>query len=71
MRYPSVHHFAGDTNHLNYNNSVKRMNNQVNKELKNWTICLNANKVCLIISKPEVSLFKSLRKLKVTWQCIS
>ena len=26
MRYPSAHHFAGDTNLLNCNNSVKRMN---------------------------------------------
>ena len=35
IRYSSVHHFADDTNLLNYNNSVKRMNKQVNQHLKN------------------------------------
>ena len=35
IRYCSVHHFADDTNLLNYNNSVKRMNKQVNQDLKN------------------------------------
>ena len=65
MRYPSVHHFADNTNLLNYNNSVKRMNKQVNKDFKNLTNWLNANKICLNISKIEVSLLKSSRKLKV------
>ena len=35
IKYYSVHHFADDTNLLNYNNSVKRMNKQVNQDLKN------------------------------------
>ena len=43
IRYCSVHHFADDTNLLNYNNSVKRMNKQVNQDLKNLTNWLNAN----------------------------
>ena len=38
---PSVHHFADDTNLLNYNNSMKRINKQVNQDLKNLTIWLN------------------------------
>ena len=33
-RYCSVQHFADDTNLLNYNNTVKRMNKQVNQDLK-------------------------------------
>ena len=63
IRYCSVHHFADDTNLLNYNNSVKRMNKQVNQDLKNLTNWLNANKICLNVSKTEVVLFKSSRKL--------
>ena len=62
IRYCSVHHFADDTNLLNYNNSVKRMNKQVNQDLKNLTNWLNAKKICLNVSKTEV-LFKSSRKL--------
>ena len=64
IRYCSVHHFAVDTNLLNYNSSVKKMNKQVNQDLKNLTNWLNANKICLNVSKPEAVLFKSSRKLK-------
>ena len=63
IRYCLVHHFADDTNLLNYNSSVKRMNKQVNQDLKNLTNWLNANKICLNVSKTEVVLFKSSRKL--------
>ena len=63
IRYCSVHHFEDDTNLPNYNNSVKRTNKQVNQDLKNLTNWLNANKVCLNVSKAELVLFKSPRKL--------
>ena len=43
IRYCSVHHFADDTNLLNYNNSVKKMNKQVNQDLKNLTNWLKLN----------------------------
>ena len=62
IRYCSVHHFAVDTNLLNYNSSVKKMNKQVNQDLKNLTNWLNANKNCLNANKTEVALFKSSRK---------
>ena len=52
--YCSVHNFEDDTNLLNYNNSVKRMNKQVKQDLKNLTDWLNRNKICLNISKAEV-----------------
>ena len=39
------------------------MNKQVNQDLKNLTNWLNANKICLNISKTEVVLFKPSRKL--------
>ena len=56
-------HFADDINLLNYINSVKRMNKQVKQDLKNLKNRLNANYVRLNISKTEVVLFKSSRKL--------
>ena len=37
IRYCSIHHLADDTNLLHCNNSVKRMNKQVNQDLKNLT----------------------------------
>ena len=62
IRYCSVHHFADDTNVLHYNNSVKRMNKQVNQDLKNLTNWLNGNKSFLNVSKTEVVLFRSSRR---------
>ena len=64
IRYCLVHHFSFDTNLLNYNNSLKRINKQVKQDLKNLTNWLHANKICLNISKTEVVLLKSSRKLK-------
>ena len=64
IRYCSVHHFVDDTNLLNYNNSVKRMNKQVKQDLKNLTNWLNAIKICLNFSKIKVILFKPSRKLR-------
>ena len=63
IRYCSVHHFTDDTNLLNYNNSVKRVNKQVYQDLKNLTNWLNAIKTCLNVSKTEVVSFKLSRKL--------
>ena len=63
IKYFSVHHFPADTDLLNYNNSVKRMNKQVNQDLKNPADWLNANKICPNVTKTEVVIFKSSRKL--------
>ena len=41
---------------------AKRINKQVNQDLKNSTNQLNANKTCLSISETEVVLFRSARK---------
>ena len=57
-----VHHFADDTNLLNCNKSVKRMNKQVNQDLKNLTNWLNANKICL-----NVGYF--IQIIKKTYRC--
>ena len=39
------------------------MNKQIEQDLKRLTNCLSANKICLNVSKTEVVLFKSSRKL--------
>ena len=65
IRYCSVRHFAGDINLLNYNNSLKRMNKQVNQDLRNLTNWLYAKKNCLNVSKTEAVLFKSSRNLQM------
>ena len=39
------------------------MNKQVNQDLKNLTNWLNTNRICLNVSKTEVVLFESPRKL--------
>ena len=63
IRYCSVHHFADDTNLLIYINSVKRMNKQVNQDLKNLPNWLNENRIWLNVYKAE--LFYSSRHEKL------
>ena len=61
-KYCKVHHFADDTNLLNFNNSVKKIIKQVGHDLKYLSYWLKANKICYNFSKTEVVLFKSVRK---------
>ena len=44
MKYCKVHHFAGDTNLLNFN-SFKKINKQVGHDLKYLSYWLNASKM--------------------------
>ena len=62
MKYCKVHHFADDANLLNFNNSIKKINKQVGHHLEYLSYWLNANKICLNVSKIEVVLFTSIRK---------
>ena len=62
MKYCTVHHFADDTNLLNFNNSIQKINKQVGHDLKYLLYWLSANKICLNVSKTEVVFFKSIRK---------
>ena len=62
MKYCKVHHFADDTDLLNFNNSIKKINNHVGHDLKYLSYWLNTNKTCLNVSKTEIVLFKSIRK---------
>ena len=46
-----VHHFADDTNLLCLSNSIKKLNKQVNADLKHLVNWLNANKISLNVKK--------------------
>ena len=64
IKFCKVHHFADDTNLINFNSSIKVINKQVNKDLKTLSNWLNANKICLSVSKAELVLFRSAKKTK-------
>ena len=63
IKYCKVHHFTDDTNLLNFSTSITSINKQVHYDLKNLVHWLNANKICLNVSKTELVLFKSPKKL--------
>ena len=48
--------------YINFNNSIKKINNHVGHDLKYLSYWLKANKICLNVSKTEVVFFKSIRK---------
>ena len=62
IKFCKVHHFADGTNLINFNSSIKVINKQVNKDLKTLSNWLNANKICLNVSKTELVLFRSAKK---------
>ena len=62
IKYSEVHHFADDTNLLNFNSCVKSINKQVNYDLKNLSNWLKANKILLNVGKTELVLFTSSKK---------
>ena len=45
IKCSEVHHFAEDTNLLNFNSCVKSINKKVNGDLKNLVNLLKANKI--------------------------
>ena len=62
IKHCKVHHFADDTNLLYFGKSIKNINSKVNHDLKKLTSWLNANKICLNVSKTELVLYKSCKK---------
>ena len=58
IKHCKVHHFADDANLLYTDNSIKKLNKFLNKDLKNLTNWLNANKITLNFGKTEMILFK-------------
>ena len=73
IKYSEVHHFADDTNLLNFNSCVKSINKHVNYDLKNLSNWLKANKVLLNVGETELVLFTSSKiqldcDLKIKWK---
>ena len=75
IKYSEVHHFADNTNLLNFNNCVKSINKQVNYDLKTLSTWLKANKISLNVGKTELVLFTSSKKqlycdlkIKLNWK---
>ena len=67
IKYSKVHHFAGDTNLLNFSSCVMAINKQVNYDLKKLSNRLKANKICLNVIK--TLLFTSSKKrLDCDWK---
>ena len=61
IKYFEVHHFADDTNLLNFNSCVI-VDKQVNYDLKNLVNWLKANKISLNVGKTELVLFTLPKK---------
>ena len=57
-----VHHFADDTNLSCLSNSIKKLNKQVNADLKHPVNWLNANKISFNVKNTEMVIFKSKQK---------
>ena len=62
IKFCKVHHFADDTNLLCLSNSIKKLNKQVNADLKHLVNWLNAKKISLNIKKTEMVIFKFKQK---------
>ena len=62
IKHCKVHHVADDRNLLYTNNSTKKLNKLLNKNFKNLTNWLNANKIYFNVDKTEMILFKSTKK---------
>ena len=57
-----MHHFADDTNLLNFNSCVKSIIKQVNYDLKSLSNWLKASKISRNVGKTEFMLFTSSKK---------
>lgn len=62
IKHCKVCHFADETKPLNFNHSITKLNKQNNYDLKNR---LNANKICLNVSKTGFVYFKSLKNKQI------
>ena len=66
IKFCKVHHLADETNLLDFNKSVAKLNKLVNLDVKNLTVWLNANKISLNVDKTELVIFKHQRKKRDT-----
>ena len=62
IKYCKVHYFADDTNLMNFQDSIKTMNKQINHDLNYLSNWLNANKIVLNVSKSKLVMFGPPKK---------
>ena len=62
IRFSSPFHFADDTGLLNIQDSMHAINRTLNKDLRELSFWLNANKIALNVAKTEIILFKTSNK---------
>ena len=62
IKYSTTHHFADDTNLLVVNKSIKKLQKQVNLDLKYLCKWLKANKISLNASKTEILIWRHPNK---------
>ena len=62
MIFSQPFHFADDTGLLDIQNTISKVNGSLNKDLKERSFWLNADKIALYVAETEVILFKSKRK---------
>ena len=63
IRFSSLFHFADDTGLLNTQDSIRAINKTLNKDLRELSFWLNANKIALNVAKTEIILFKTSNKI--------
>ena len=59
IKFPQSSHFPDDMCLLNVRNTISKINRSLNKDLKELSFWLNANKIALNVAKTEVMLFKT------------
>ena len=62
IRFSTPFHFADDTGLLNIQDSIRAINKTLNKDLREFSFWLNANKIGLNVAKTEIILFKTRSK---------
>ena len=66
IKLSRLHHFADDTNLLLVDNSLKKIKEHNNHDLKLLTTWLRANRISLNTSKTEILLFRPKSKRNIT-----
>ena len=63
VEFSSVHHFADDANFIFTDNSMKKINKHINRDLKVVVRWIRANELSLNTSKTELVIFKPQNKI--------
>ena len=62
IRFSSPFHFADDTGLLNIQDSIRAINKTLNKDLRELSFWLNANKIAVNVAKTKIILFETSNK---------